>query len=221
MELVGRFTAEDQWSAACALVCYRASEKLQAELFSEQSHILDELYQRITHPRTEEEKLHDVMTFWGSLNEYRENECRDMLHCSKEQPVTPWQASQMIDHFKYYRLWYELTYAQRQSDGWNSTLQTILHRRAGWTHAAKAIMQYGLPKLERPAQPNDATEHINALGQFAQDIAKWLQNSASSMHACRQTDEYQKNNDTSIGALEKRKRKTRQAVWSTEQSMGP
>ena len=35
------------------------------------------------------------------------------------------------------------------------------------THAAKAIMQYGKPKLARPAQPNDATEHINALGQFA------------------------------------------------------
>ena len=131
IELVGRFTPENQWSVACALVCYRASEKLQAELFSKQSHILDELYQRITLPRTEEEKLHDVMTFWGRLNEYRENECRDMLHSSKEQSLTPCQASQMIEHFKYNQLWYELTYAQRQNDGWNSTLQTILHRRAG------------------------------------------------------------------------------------------
>ena len=71
MELVGRFTAADQWSAACALVCYRASEKLQSELFSEQSNILDELYQRITCTRTEEEDLHDVMIFWGRLHEYR------------------------------------------------------------------------------------------------------------------------------------------------------
>ena len=30
--------------------------------------------------------------------------------------------------------------------------------------SAKAIMEYGLPKLEQPAQPDDATEHINALG---------------------------------------------------------
>ena len=211
MELVGRFTAEDQWSAACALVCYRASEKLQSELFSEQSHILDELYQRITHPRTEEEKLHDVMTFWGRLNEYRENECRDMLHSSKEQSVTPCQASQMVEHFKYNQLWYELTYAQKQSHGWNSTLQTILHRRAGWTHAAKAIMQYGLPKLERPAQPNDATEHINALVQFAENMAKSLQNFTTTMHAYKQTPKYQKNYDASIDALKKRRTRARES----------
>ena len=70
MELVGRFTAKEQWSAACALICYRASEKLQSELFSEQSNILDELYQRITYTRTEVEALHDVMIFWARLNEY-------------------------------------------------------------------------------------------------------------------------------------------------------
>ena len=81
--------------------------------------------------------------------------------------------------------------------------RTLLHRRAGWTHAAKAIMQYGLPTLERPAQPNDATEHINALGQFAQDMAIWLQRFASSMHAYRQTEQYQKNYQTSIEAVRK------------------
>ena len=122
MELVGRFTAKDQWNAACALICYRASEKLQSELFSEQSHILDELYQRITETRTEEEALQDVMTFWGRLNEYRERECRDMLHSSKEQSVTPCQASHMVDNFKYYQLWHELPWEQRQSQRWWSTL---------------------------------------------------------------------------------------------------
>ena len=82
----------------------------------------------------------------------------------------------------------------------------MLHKRAGWTHAAKAIMEYGLPKLEQPAQPDDATEHITALGQFARDLAKWLQKFASRMHAYRQTDGYQKNYQTSIEALEKKRR---------------
>ena len=100
MELVGRFTAEDQWSAACALVCYRASEKLQSELFSEQSNILDELYPRITTTRHEEDALHDVMTFWVKLNEYRKWECRHMLHSNEEHSVTPYQASRMIENFK-------------------------------------------------------------------------------------------------------------------------
>ena len=54
-------------------------------------------------------------------------------------------------------------------------------------------MQYGLPKLEQPAPPDDATERINALGQFAQNMAKWLQNFAATVHAYRQTDTYQKN----------------------------
>ena len=81
------------------------------------------------------------------------------------------------------------------------------HKNAGWTHAAKAIMEYGPPKLMQPAQPDDATEHINALGQFAWDMAEWLVDFASSMHVYRQTPGYQKNYQTSIKALEKRKRR--------------
>jgi len=212
MELVGRYTAEDQWSAACALVCYRASEELLSELFSEEENILDQLYERITHTRVEEEDLHDVMVFWGRLHAYREHECRRMLQNSDEQSVTSDQAFQMLESFKYYELWYDLTWRQQHGQSWRSTLNTILHKRAGWTHAAKAIMKYGLPKLEQPAQPDDATEHINALGQFARDMAKWLQKSASGMHAYTQTDGYHKNYQTSIEALEKRKRR----AWESD-----
>ena len=114
----------------------------------------------------------------------------------------------MLENFRYDQLWYDLTWRQQQSKGWRSTLNTILHHRAGWTHAAKAIMEYGLPKLQQPAQPDDATEHINALGQFARDMAKWLINFASHMHAYRQTASYQKNYQTSIEALEKRRGRT-------------
>ena len=82
-------------------------------------------------------------------------------------------------------------------------LQTILHHRAGWAHAAKAIMQYGLPQLEPPAQLNDATEHMNALGQFAENMAEWLQNFAATMHAYTKTKKYQKDYAASIDALKK------------------
>ena len=115
MELVGRFTAEDQWSPACFWECYRASEELQSELFSEEYNILDELYSRITTSRARDEELHNVMMFWGRLNKYRERECRRMMQSSEDQAVTPEQASKMLENFKYYQLWYDLTWKQRRS----------------------------------------------------------------------------------------------------------
>ena len=226
MELVGRFTAEDQWSSACFWECYRASEKLQSEeLHSEEYNILDELYSRITTSRARDEELHNVMMFWGRLNEYREQECRRMWWSTEDQAVTQEQATNILENFKYFQLWYELTPEQRWSNprSQHSTLNTILNKKAGWTHAAKAIMQYGLPKLEQPAQPDDATEHINALGQFARDMAKWLVSFASSMHAYRQTPEYQKKYQASIEALEKRtsrpseSQSTRELLQSTRE----
>ena len=67
MELVGRCTAVDQWSASCAVACYRASNEFRSVLFSEERSILDELYERIEGNTAEDEKLHDVMKFWGRL----------------------------------------------------------------------------------------------------------------------------------------------------------
>ena len=201
MELVGRFTAVDQWSAACAVACYRASKELSSELSSEECAILDELYERIERDRVEDEELHDVMAFWGRLNDYRES----LLQSSGAQSLSPKEASDMLERFKSDQLWHDLTWRQQQSKRWRSTVTTILHKRAGWTHAAKAIMQYGLPKLEQPAQPDDATEHVNALGEFAGDMAQWLLNFASGMHAYKQTEEYQKNYQTSIEALQRKR----------------
>ena len=198
MELVGQCKAEDQWNERFALVCYRESEKLYSTLFSEQSDILNELYERITRSRDE-----DVMVFWKRLDEYRER----MLQSSEERSVTPQQALDMLASFKYNELWYELTWQQQQSKRYRSVLNKIVHDKAGWTHAAKAVMEYGLPKLDKAKQLDDATEHIDALGEFAQDLAKWLQRFSSSMRALRQTDEYQKNYQTSIEALQKKRSK--------------
>jgi hypothetical protein len=69
MEMVGRYTGEDQWSAEFALVCYRASRTMD-ELPSEEHEILDELYERLTYTRREDEQLHGVMVFWAKLHEF-------------------------------------------------------------------------------------------------------------------------------------------------------
>ena len=64
-----------------------------------------------------------------------------------------------------------------------------------------------MPKLHHPAATDDATEHINALGQFARDLAEWLEGFASRMHAYRLTDGYQKAHEKSLEALANRKRR--------------
>ena len=67
------------------------------------------------------------------------------------------------------------------------------------------IMEYGLPQLEQRDLADGATEHINALGQFARDMADWLQKFASRMHMYTETEGYQKSVQASLAALEKRK----------------
>ena len=62
-----------------------------------------------------------------------------------------------------------------------------------------------MPKLEEPTHPKDATDHVNVLGQFAANMAKWLQNFAAGMHAYRKTKKYQKHYDASMDALKKRR----------------
>ena len=118
MKLVGRFTAGDQWTDECALVCYRASEDLGSKLLSEESNILDELHQRIAHTGNIREKLYkesenelllDVMSFWAKLNDYRERNYRRLLQINEGQLLTPKQASHILENFKYDELWYDLT----------------------------------------------------------------------------------------------------------------
>ena len=66
---------------------------------------------------------------------------------------------------------------------WRSTVNATLHKRAGWTHAAQAIREYGVARLEQPEHSDDATECIIALGQFVVNLAAWLKGFASRMHA--------------------------------------
>ena len=86
-------------------------------------------------------------------------------------------------------------------------INNILHRNAGWTHAAKSVMQYGLPKLAKPRNPDDAFERIGALVLLAKDIAHWLKHFARSMYEYKETELYKKNYESSMQALRKRQKK--------------
>ena len=147
MQLIGQFTAENEWSEDCDLICYRAS----IELSPEQANILNDLYERVTAFRIENENVHSVMAFWKRLDEYRDW----LLKGSEEDWVTPDEANVILGKCKYNELWYELTKQQKQNKNWRNVVNKILHNNAGWTHAAKSIMQYGLPKLEKPIHPDD------------------------------------------------------------------
>ena len=118
--------------------------------------------------------------------------------------MTETRASELLEGFKWDVLWYELYPAQQQSKSWRSTVNTILHKKCAWKHAAQAIMLYGLPTLQHPERPDDATEHINALGQFVENLAKWLKSFASGMHAYKQTEKYQQEVQKSRAARENR-----------------
>ena len=81
----------------------------------------------------------------------------------------------------------------------------MLNKRAGWTYAAKGIIEYGFPKLQHPEASDDATEHITALGQFALDLARWLQGFGARLYEYRLTERYQQARDASLHALKQRK----------------
>ena len=199
--IVGRWTAAEEWNNAYAFVSYRAASTTK-ELTAQEDEILDELYQRLTRGKRDEE-VQNVMAFWERLREYQSR----WGQSSEDQAMTPADASRLLERFKWDELWYELTPEQKQSDGWHSTVSAILHKRSAWKHAAQAIMLYGLPRLEQPEHPDDATEHINALGQFVVNLAKWLKSFASGMHAYKQTERYQQEVQRSRAALENRMRR--------------
>ena len=82
-------------------------------------------------------------------------------------------------------------------------MNAILHKKAAWVYAAQGVIQYGLPKLQ-PCPPwrDNATEHINAVGTFVRDLAKWLQCFADGLVTYRNTDTYKKAREASGTPIE-------------------
>ena len=196
MEIVGQNTADNQWRPECALSCYRASKTME-DLSGDEYSILDELHSKLTRDKSEEETQR-IMAFWQKLDDYRTRS----LQRSGDGNMT---GSQMIKQFKWDVLWWDLSYDDQKSKQCRSNLTKLFHHKSAWKHAAAAIMDDGLPKLQQPHRRNDATANINALGKFARALAKWLKTFASHMHAYRETSEYQKHVQDSNAAMKKGK----------------
>ena len=93
--IVGRWTAAEEWNNAYAFVSYRAASTTK-DLSAEEEKILDELYERLTRDRGDEE-VQDVMAFWGKLREYQ----RSCLQSSEDQAMTTAGASDLLERFKW------------------------------------------------------------------------------------------------------------------------
>ena len=76
----------------------------------EEASILNELYERVTAFRIDNEDVHSVMAFWKTLDEYRDW----LLQSSEDHSVTPDEANEMLSTFKYNELWHELTKQQQK-----------------------------------------------------------------------------------------------------------
>ena len=77
---------------------------------------------------------------------------------------------------------------------------------AGWKHAALAILRHPLPVLQTKHLAADATEHIEAIEKFAQDLRTWLKCFASNLCEYKRNKRYRNDVASSMKALEKRRR---------------
>ena len=128
-----------------------------------------------------------------------------MRHTNSDQIITPSQAASLLEKFKNDVLWYELT-DEQQRDNWKSTVNSILHRRTGWKHAAQTILQHPLPILREENESDYFPEHIESITQFARELKMWLQCFASSLCKYKKTKKYKRSYDASMAAIENRTR---------------
>ena len=199
MQLVGSNIADSRWSRECALSCYRISKRIK-ELSNEEYMILEELYSKLTRHRNKKE-IASIITFWKRLDDYR----------AEQQTSANWEGNQLVDNFKKYKFYHDLADNHDLSNYNPQALRSFInkefHKKVGWKHAAVAIMENGLPKLQQLDEPNDVTASIKVLGKFASELAAWLKNFATRMHNYRNTDKYKIDNQNSNSAREARVRR--------------
>ena len=171
------------------MVCFNLTTEDETEI--------DVLYNRITTGTTVgENPLEERVRFWVQLDEFRRQQYGS--DC-----ISKTEADAMLNKFRMEVLWYDLNPQQKNKSisAQNSVLYAILHKRAGYKHAATAIMQYGLPQLVYQHGSDDLEVHMEILAQFASAMVQWLQVFSSSMRMLRLSEEYQKKQSDSARAL--------------------
>ena len=191
---VGQAVAPSCWSDDCVAQCYRAADTLCLNLSPEDEEEISDLHSRIVNGS---ESIQQIMQCWLQLHEFRRS-------CCDANAISSEDASELIRTFKDEVLYDELTPEQQTAGNASSILNAILHKRTAYTHAASAIMQYGLPHWATASHALELEEHIQRLADFTVDMVTWLQAFASSMRSLRQCGQYQKRRRHSDRAREER-----------------
>jgi hypothetical protein len=191
MKMVGRFACHGQWSHALSKACYRATQQLLVTLQHDEMEVLEQLHSRIVRDR-DEAQITAVIAIWFDLQEYRESWISAQTFSYTDSYVlSVSEVHDVLQNYFWYTLWYEQTEEQKKNTkNMHSRMNALLHKKAAWTHVANAVIKHGLPKIQ--SSTDDATEHINALGTFAKDLAQWLQFFAQGLNEYRNTPEYEK-----------------------------
>ena len=190
MKMVGSFACDGQWNESLSRACYRAARCLDVILENAEALIMDELHSRIADNRNENQ-IHAVMATWAELRRYAE----DWPPTGYTSGDMTWQQMrEVLSNWVYHVLWHEQTEAQKRvTKKWHSRQEAMLYKKAAWIPAAHAVIQYGFPKLQDATfWYDDTAERINALGDFARDLARWLQRFARGLVAYRDTEAYKK-----------------------------
>jgi hypothetical protein len=153
--------------------------------------VLEQLHSRIVRDR-DEAQITAVIAIWFDLQEYRESWISAQTFSYTDNYVlSVSEVHDVLQNYFWYTLWYEQTEEQKKNTkNMHSRMNALLHKKAAWTHVANAVIKHGLPKIQ--SSTDDATEHINALGTFAKDLAQWLQFFAQGLNEYRNTPEYEK-----------------------------
>jgi len=72
------------------------------------------------------------------------------------------------------------------------TIRSVINRRAGWWHAALAVLQLDLRECGGTSDTDGATEHVCTIAEFSSFVLMcWLASFAAAILQLRDTGEYQ------------------------------
>ena len=203
LRMIGSFACAGQWSDDLDRACYRAARQFHVDLSSDEMDVIEELHSRITRSR-DKGQINPVLATWFELQSYRESymsmhgQLQDRGHVFSDG-----QVRSIREEYYWYTLWDQQTEEQKRrkenNSKYHSRTNALLCKKAAWVHAANAVIKYGLPKIQ--PSTDDTTECINAMGDFAQHLATWLQSFARGLNEYRNTDDYARARESSGTAM--------------------